>query len=49
MMHGMNANTQYAEVNGTRIAYERGGSGHPLLLIHGYPETRRMWRTVAMQ
>ena len=46
-MHGMNANTQYAEVNGTRIAFERGGSGHPLLLIHGYPETRRMWRTVA--
>ena len=46
-MHGMNANTQYAEVNGTRIAYERGGSGHPLLLIHGYPETRRMWRGVA--
>ena len=46
-MHSMNANTQYAEVNGTRIAYERGGNGYPLLLLHGYPETRRMWRGVA--
>ena len=46
-MHSMNANTQYASVNGTRIAYERGGNGYPLLLLHGYPETRRMWRGVA--
>jgi len=46
-MSGMNDQTLYADVNGTRIAYERGGNGYPLLLIHGYPETRRMWRTVA--
>ena len=43
----MNTETQYADVNGIRIAYERDGSGFPLLLLHGYPETRRMWRTVA--
>jgi len=46
-MPGMNDQTLYADVNGIRIAYERGGSGYPLLLIHGYPETRRMWRQVA--
>lgn len=43
----MNTETQYADVNGIRIAYERDGSGFPLLLLHGYPETRRMWRVVA--
>ena len=36
----------FAEVNGTRIAYELSGQGYPLLLIHGYPQTRRMWRQV---
>lgn len=25
------------------IAYVREGSGYPLLLIHGYPETKRIW------
>lgn len=35
-----------AEVNGVRIAYERAGQGYPLLLLHGYPQTRRMWRQV---
>lgn len=43
----MNTETRYADVNGVRIAYERDGSGFPLLLLHGYPETRRMWRVVA--
>ena len=43
----MNTETLYAEVNGARIAYERNGNGYPLLLLHGYPETRRMWRKVA--
>ncbi|MCY4624838.1 MAG: alpha/beta hydrolase [Chloroflexi bacterium] len=43
----MNTDTRYADVNGIRIAYERDGNGFPLLLLHGYPETRRMWRVVA--
>ena len=30
-----------------RIAYDRAGSGPPLLLLHGWPQTRRMWRKVA--
>ncbi|MDQ3811985.1 MAG: alpha/beta hydrolase, partial [Chloroflexota bacterium] len=29
-----------------RIAYDRVGSGPPLLLLHGWPQTRRMWRRV---
>jgi haloacetate dehalogenase len=36
----------FAEVNGTRIAYEQTGQGYPMLLVHGYPQTRRMWRRV---
>ena len=43
----MDIETRYAHVNGVRIAYERYGSGTPLLLLHGYPETRRMWRVAA--
>jgi haloacetate dehalogenase len=29
-----------------RIAYDRLGSGPPILLLHGWPQTRRMWRLV---
>jgi pimeloyl-ACP methyl ester carboxylesterase len=37
--------TQTAEVrNGVTIAYVRAGNGGtPLLLLHGYPETKRIW------
>ena len=32
-------------VNGVEIAFEReGAGGYPLLLIHGWPETRRIWQ-----
>ena len=36
----------FADVNGTRIAYRRSGHGYPVLLLHGYPQTMRMWRRV---
>ena len=36
----------YAEVNGIRIAYDRTGGGFPLLLLHGFPRTRRTWAQV---
>jgi haloacetate dehalogenase len=37
---------EFARVNGVRIAYERRGSGFPLLLLHGFPRTRRTWSRV---
>lgn len=33
----------FAEVNGTRLYYEVAGSGHPLVLIHGFSLDTRMW------
>ena len=36
--------THHAEIGGIRIAYVREGvGGSPLLLLHGYPETKRIW------
>lgn len=32
---------------GTTISAAVGGSGAPLLLLHGYPQTKRMWHLVA--
>ncbi|MFL9815075.1 alpha/beta hydrolase [Stutzerimonas sp. VN223-3] len=37
------------EVNGVRIAYRKAGSGPPLLLLHGYPQTHVIWHRVADQ
>jgi haloacetate dehalogenase len=33
--------------NGLDIAAEVGGSGPPLLLLHGFPQTRACWRKIA--
>jgi haloacetate dehalogenase len=35
------------ETSGTKIHVLRKGSGRPLLLLHGYPETHLMWHKVA--
>ncbi len=35
---------QFAHVNGIHLAYERTGRGFPMLLIHGFPRDRRLWR-----
>jgi haloacetate dehalogenase len=32
---------------GIQIAYRIGGEGHPLLLLHGYPQTHLMWSKTA--
>lgn len=34
-------------VNGETIAYSRGGAGQPILLLHGFPQTRAMWHAIA--
>ena len=36
-----------AEVKGQTIAFSRAGDGPPVLLLHGFPQTRAMWRGVA--
>jgi haloacetate dehalogenase len=35
------------ETGETRIFVRRAGSGAPLLLLHGFPQTHLMWRSVA--
>ncbi|MEO0745440.1 MAG: alpha/beta fold hydrolase, partial [Pseudomonadota bacterium] len=30
-----------------RIAYDIAGTGPPVLLLHGFPQTRAMWRRMA--
>ncbi|MGJ5618932.1 alpha/beta fold hydrolase [Sulfitobacter sp. MF3-043] len=36
-----------AAVNGQQIAFARGGSGPPLMMLHGFPQTHMMWHAVA--
>lgn len=36
-------------VEATTLHVATGGSGPPVLLLHGYPETHRMWDRVAVQ
>lgn len=35
------------DVNGVTISAVAGGSGPPLLLLHGYPQSRAMWSEIA--
>jgi haloacetate dehalogenase len=39
--------SEMVETTGTRIHVLRKGSGRPLLLLHGYPETHLTWHKVA--
>lgn len=41
--HAVHAQGQYATINGARIYYEVEGTGHALVLIHGWPMSARMW------
>ncbi len=40
---GIGPSTGFAEVSGTRLYYEVAGSGHSLVLIHGFSLDTRMW------
>ena len=35
---------RFAEVNGARLHYLIGGTGSPVVLLHGYTQTGYMWR-----
>lgn len=37
---------RYAEVNGTRIHHVIGGSGPPIVLLHGFPYSWAVWRDI---
>ena len=39
--------TRRVEVNGVELHCRIGGSGPPLLLLHGYPQTHVMWHRIA--
>jgi pimeloyl-ACP methyl ester carboxylesterase len=36
--------SRFAQVSGTRLYYLIGGAGDPVLLLHGFAQTGRMWR-----
>jgi haloacetate dehalogenase len=38
---------EMVDVGGVRLRVRRGGSGPPLLLLHGHPQTHVMWHRVA--
>jgi haloacetate dehalogenase len=41
--------SHWIEVNGVKIMARKGGSGQPLLLLHGHPQTHVIWHRVAQQ
>jgi pimeloyl-ACP methyl ester carboxylesterase len=38
--------TRLVDTNGTRLSVTVGGDGPPLVLLHGWPQTSRIWRHV---
>lgn len=38
--------SRVAEVAGVKLYYTTGGHGTPLILLHGYSETSRMWAPI---
>src|SRR5438876_4115453 len=38
--------SRVAEVEGVKLHYTTGGHGTPLILLHGYAETSRMWTPI---
>ena len=37
---------RFADVNGVRLHYRIGGSGSPVVLLHGYTQTSHMWHPI---
>jgi alpha-beta hydrolase superfamily lysophospholipase len=40
---------RFANINGVRLHYLMAGTGHPVILLHGYAETSRMWRPLMVE
>ena len=40
---------RFAQVNGVRLHYLVGGTGSPVVLLHGYTQTGYMWRPLMQQ
>jgi pimeloyl-ACP methyl ester carboxylesterase len=40
---------RFADVNGVRLHYLSAGKGDPVILVHGYAETSRMWRPLIVE
>jgi pimeloyl-ACP methyl ester carboxylesterase len=40
---------RFANVNGVRLHYLATGKGDPVILLHGYAETSRMWRPLMVE
>jgi len=47
MFEGFTSET--AQIGDVDINYKMGGSGEPILLLHGYPQTHVMWHKIANQ
>ena len=41
--------TRHVDVQGTRIAFTDVGSGVPVILLHGNPDSRHSWQPVIDQ
>ena len=41
--------TGTAVIDGAEVAYSSGGDGPPVLLLHGFPQTRALWSRIAPQ
>lgn len=46
---GIRIENRFAEVNGVRLHYLIAGKGDPVILLHGYTQTSRMWRPLMVE
>ena len=49
VLDGVKFRHGYANANGVRLHYVRGGSGDAIVLLHGWPQTWYQWRRVMPQ
>jgi pimeloyl-ACP methyl ester carboxylesterase len=52
IVHAQNRITiedRFANINGVRLHYLIAGKGDPVILVHGYAETSRMWRPLMVE